>query len=199
MIAVQKHDFDIKEEYDKLSTDNSQGAIVTFVGKVRDFNQGDQVGGLSLEHYPGMTEKALEDIAKQAMERWPISEPRIIHRVGDLALQRGARETAEAAHRESMTIRRALVATDPGNAQWQRDLALGLDRMGDLQRLAGDTAAALAAHEEALRITRALVAMDPQNTLGQRSLAVTLNKIGDLRRASETPDAALAAYDEALA
>ena len=86
MIRVQQQDFDIKAEYDKLAADNSQGAIVTFVGKVRDFNQDDQVAGLALEHYPGMTEKALEEIAATAMQRWPISEPTIIHRVGELGL-----------------------------------------------------------------------------------------------------------------
>lgn len=86
MISVQQQDFDIQTEYNHLASDHSNGAIVTFVGKVRDFNQDDKVAGLALEHYPGMTEKALNDIAAEAMQRWPIAEPRIIHRVGELGL-----------------------------------------------------------------------------------------------------------------
>lgn len=57
---------------------------MTFVGKVRDMNLGDEVIGLSLEHYPGMTEKALAEICDQAEQRWPLLDIRVIHRVGDL-------------------------------------------------------------------------------------------------------------------
>lgn len=86
MIFVQQHDFDVADEYRKLATDNQDGAVVTFVGKVRDFNEGLGVQGLSLEHYPGMTEKVLEGIETQAREHWPLNKVTIIHRVGDLAL-----------------------------------------------------------------------------------------------------------------
>ncbi|UTV26845.1 molybdopterin synthase catalytic subunit MoaE [Photobacterium atrarenae] len=86
MISVQVEDFSVAEEYASLAEGNDAGAVVTFVGKVRDFNQGDTVTGLSLEHYPGMTEKALNDIVAQAHERWPLLQTRVIHRVGDLAL-----------------------------------------------------------------------------------------------------------------
>lgn len=86
MISVQFEDFSVAEEYAQLSQGTDAGAVVTFVGKVRDFNQGDAVTGLSLEHYPGMTEKSLEEIVVQARERWPLLKTRVIHRVGDLAL-----------------------------------------------------------------------------------------------------------------
>ncbi len=86
MIRVQTDDFSVNDEYQGLSTDFSAGAVVFFVGKVRDFNQGDSVTGVSLEHYPGMTEKSLDAIVTQAKERWPILGCRLIHRVGDLAL-----------------------------------------------------------------------------------------------------------------
>lgn len=86
MISVQVEDFSVADEYARLAEGSDAGAIVTFVGKVRDFNQGETVTGLSLEHYPGMTEKALAEIVGQARERWPLLQTRVIHRVGDLAL-----------------------------------------------------------------------------------------------------------------
>ncbi len=89
MISVQTADFDIAKLYQQMSNNqlnpNGYGAVVTFVGKVRDFNQQQQIGAMTLEHYPGMTEKSLEAIVEQAKARWPIGEPIIIHRVGELA------------------------------------------------------------------------------------------------------------------
>lgn len=85
-ILVQRADFSLGEEYERLAARHDSGAIVTFVGKVRDFNQGDAVKGLSLEHYPGMTEKALADIVTEARGRWPLQECTLIHRIGDLLL-----------------------------------------------------------------------------------------------------------------
>ncbi|MDX7923626.1 molybdopterin synthase catalytic subunit MoaE [Aeromonas media] len=85
-ILVQRADFSLGEEYERLAARHDSGAIVTFVGKVRDFNQGDAVRGLSLEHYPGMTEKALTDIVTEARGRWPLQECTLIHRIGDLLL-----------------------------------------------------------------------------------------------------------------
>jgi molybdopterin synthase catalytic subunit len=86
MISVQTEDFSLSHEYEQLAQGSEAGAVVTFIGKVRDFNQGDSVQGLSLEHYPGMTEKALADIIEQARSRWPLLKVRVIHRVGDLEL-----------------------------------------------------------------------------------------------------------------
>jgi molybdopterin synthase catalytic subunit len=85
-ILVQRADFSLGEEYERLAARHDSGAIVTFVGKVRDFNQGDAVKGLSLEHYPGMTEKALTDIVTEARGRWPLQECTLIHRIGELLL-----------------------------------------------------------------------------------------------------------------
>ncbi|WP_028022798.1 molybdopterin synthase catalytic subunit MoaE [Enterovibrio calviensis] len=84
MISVQHDDFSIADEYQRLNASDSDGAIVTFVGKVRDMNLGDNVTGLTLEHYPGMTEKSLNDIVEQANSRWPLTYVRVIHRVGAL-------------------------------------------------------------------------------------------------------------------
>lgn len=60
------------------------GAVVGFVGYVRDFNDGQDVRGMFLEHYPGMTEKALQKIIEEAEERWPLLRVEIVHRVGQL-------------------------------------------------------------------------------------------------------------------
>ncbi|MFY2509219.1 molybdopterin synthase catalytic subunit MoaE [Vibrio pectenicida] len=83
-VSVQYEDFSVGNEYQTLTEDSFTGAIVTFVGKVRDMNLGENVTGLSLEHYPGMTEKALMKICDQAERRWSLSGIRVIHRVGDL-------------------------------------------------------------------------------------------------------------------
>ncbi|MBP0602532.1 molybdopterin synthase catalytic subunit MoaE [Aeromonas sanarellii] len=85
-ILVQRDDFSLAEEYGRLATRPDSGAIVTFVGKVRDFNQGEHVKGLALEHYPGMTEKALAAIVQEARARWPLQECTLIHRIGELLL-----------------------------------------------------------------------------------------------------------------
>lgn len=84
-IAVQSDDFNVQQEYDALCRHNTEdGAVVFFVGRVRDLNDGDSVSCLELEHYPGMTEKSLQKIALEAGERWPLSRIRIVHRVGEL-------------------------------------------------------------------------------------------------------------------
>jgi molybdopterin synthase catalytic subunit len=60
------------------------GATATFVGTMRDFNEGEAVTGMLLEHYPGMTERQLEDLIEQARERWPIIDALIVHRIGEI-------------------------------------------------------------------------------------------------------------------
>lgn len=86
-IQVQEADFDQAAEYQELLNNNTQdGAIVTFVGKVRQQNQGNQVSALVLEHYPEMTAKALQNIVEKAKQRWPIGEVNVIHRVGRLTI-----------------------------------------------------------------------------------------------------------------
>ena len=84
MISVQTEDFDIGIEYQHLCQSSASGAVVIFSGLVRDMNLGDQVGGLYLEHYPGMTENTLQTIVEEARQRWSIDSCRLIHRVGQL-------------------------------------------------------------------------------------------------------------------
>jgi molybdopterin synthase catalytic subunit len=58
------------------------GATTIFIGTMRDFNEGDEVKGMTLEHYPGMTEKQLEKIIAEARQQWPIIDALVVHRVG---------------------------------------------------------------------------------------------------------------------
>ena len=84
-IQIQENDFDVSAEIAKLRKDDPRvGAVVTFLGTVRDMNDGSQVKGMTLEHYPGMTEKALQEILDQAKARWDIYQTLVIHRVGPL-------------------------------------------------------------------------------------------------------------------
>jgi molybdopterin synthase catalytic subunit len=84
-IRVQTQDFDLTTEVAQLRAgDPKVGAIVTFIGTVRDMNDGTGVAEMELEHYSGMTEKALEDIVVQAKARWSIFDALVIHRVGPL-------------------------------------------------------------------------------------------------------------------
>lgn len=64
--------------------DPSVGAVASFIGLVREFNEGDDVQALELEHYPGMTEKTIQGILDQAANRWPLNAIHVIHRVGPL-------------------------------------------------------------------------------------------------------------------
>lgn len=85
VIRIQESDFDLTTEVMALRKGDSRvGAVVTFIGTVRDMNDGSQVKGMTLEHYPGMTEKALEEIITQAQNRWDIFRTLVIHRVGPL-------------------------------------------------------------------------------------------------------------------
>ncbi len=84
-VRVQSGDFDIGAEIVELRKGNAKiGAIASFIGLVRDINEGDSVSAMTLEHYPGMTEKALEEIVAQAKSRWDIYDALVVHRVGHL-------------------------------------------------------------------------------------------------------------------
>lgn len=84
-VRVQIGDFDAGAEISGLRLARADiGAIAAFIGQVRDLSEGDNVSAMTLEHYPGMTEKSLEGIAAQAKERWDIFDVLIIHRVGTL-------------------------------------------------------------------------------------------------------------------
>jgi len=84
-IKIQTHDFDLSTEIAALREAYSDvGAVVSFVGTVRDINEGDDISVLELEHYPGMTDKALENIRQEAHQRWDLQNSLIIHRIGQL-------------------------------------------------------------------------------------------------------------------
>ena len=84
-VRVQTADFDMSTELAQLRANAPKvGAVVTFLGTVRDLNEGEHVAEMELEHYPGMTEKSLEDIVSQAKARWDIFDALVIHRVGPL-------------------------------------------------------------------------------------------------------------------
>lgn len=84
-VRVQTEDFDVGLEINQLRQARKDiGAVVSFVGLVRDLNEGDDVTQLTLEHYPGMTEKSLSSIINQAKTRWNILDTLIVHRVGTL-------------------------------------------------------------------------------------------------------------------
>jgi molybdopterin synthase catalytic subunit len=82
-VAIQVGDFDLTAEVDALRRhDRRVGAVCAFVGTVRDRNDGSQVSAMELEHYPGMTEKAIEAMIDEAHRRFDIYAVRVIHRVG---------------------------------------------------------------------------------------------------------------------
>lgn len=84
-VRVQIEDFDVSREIAALRAGNPRiGAIASFIGVVRDMNEGDSVAGMTLEHYPGMTEKSVEDIISQARGRWDVMDALVIHRIGTL-------------------------------------------------------------------------------------------------------------------
>lgn len=85
MIRVQREDFDPGAELASLTTGNrAVGGVVSFVGIVRDMTADGRISAMTLEHYPGMTEKKLAEIETEAQRRWPIAASLIIHRYGRL-------------------------------------------------------------------------------------------------------------------
>ncbi|HVL59203.1 MAG TPA: molybdopterin synthase catalytic subunit MoaE [Burkholderiaceae bacterium] len=84
-VRVQTEDFDVGAEIAQLrGRDARIGAIATFIGTVRDVNDGAGVASMTLEHYPGMTERALEEIVADAKRRWDVYDCLVIHRWGEL-------------------------------------------------------------------------------------------------------------------
>lgn len=87
-VRVQLEDFDAGAEISRLRLSRRDtGAVVAFIGQVRDINDGAEVSTLTLEHYPGMTEKALQAIVQQAATRWALHDALVIHRYGCLQAQ----------------------------------------------------------------------------------------------------------------
>ncbi len=85
VITIQEQDFVLAEEYRRIICNcESDGAVVTFIGLVREMSEHGNLRFMTLEHYPQMTEKSLMNICEQARKRWPLGAITIIHRVGDL-------------------------------------------------------------------------------------------------------------------
>ena len=83
VVSVQEQDFDQGAEYLSLAKQGHSGAVVTFVGLVREFEETSKAS-LTLQHYPGMTEKSISQIVEQAMLRWQLQDAIVIHRIGHL-------------------------------------------------------------------------------------------------------------------
>ena len=84
-VLIQEDDFDLASELTALRSGNSKvGAMVSFVGLVRDFSHNETIESIYLEYYPGMTEKALNKIIVEATQRWSLINVRVIHRIGQL-------------------------------------------------------------------------------------------------------------------
>ena len=100
-VRIQTEDFDLGAEVAALRAANPKiGAVVTFVGVVRDLNEGATVAELELEHYPGMTEQSIGAVIERARERWPTFGALVVHRVGPLKpLDQIVLVAATAAHR----------------------------------------------------------------------------------------------------
>lgn len=91
-VQIQAADFDVGAELARLrqlasgAPDHRVGAVASFIGTVRERNEGAEVSSLTLEHYPGMTEASIEEILCQAEARWPLFALKVIHRIGPLGL-----------------------------------------------------------------------------------------------------------------
>lgn len=84
-VSIQEQDFDVAAELASLRASNTGlGALVSFVGLVRDFSGAAPIENILLQHYPGMSEKALDKIISEASTRWNLLDVRVIHRVGTL-------------------------------------------------------------------------------------------------------------------
>ncbi len=89
-VEIRNQDFDPYQEVsayqrEVLQADGKYGATAVFVGSMRDFNEGDEIRAMTLEHYPEMTEQYLEKISREAKQRWDLIDSLIIHRVGDVS------------------------------------------------------------------------------------------------------------------
>ncbi len=142
MIRVQAQDFDIGNEIEARKQDRPDiGAIITFTGTVRDADG--SVTEMTLEHYPGMTEKELEEIERQAHARWPLQASLIVHRIGTLAAGDNIVLVVTAsAHREAaFEAARFLMDYLKTNAPfWKRESGPSGDKWVEAETRDGDAA-----------------------------------------------------------
>jgi tetratricopeptide (TPR) repeat protein len=119
--------------------------------------------------------------------------------LGDILMSRGDLSGALKNYRESVAIADSLAKSDPGNADWQRDLSVSFNKIGDVQVAQGDLSGALKGYGEGLAIADRLAKSDPGNADWQRDLSVSFNKIGDVRVARGDLPGALKSYRDDLA
>jgi len=87
ILKVPLNPWQLIEQYQqKMQQAGKFGATASFIGSMRDFNEGQQVDGMTLEYYPGMTDKHLEDICKAACDKWDLIDTLLIHRVGEIKI-----------------------------------------------------------------------------------------------------------------
>ena len=145
IVKVQEQDFDLSREIKALHAGNAQvGTIASFIGTVRDLNEGSGVQTMTLEHYPGMTEKSLTDISRQAAERFDIADTLVIHRYGTLApLDQIVLVAVTSAHRgEAFSACEFIMDYLKTQAPfWKKERTLDGDRWVE-SRTSDDTAAA---------------------------------------------------------
>lgn len=85
-IHVHAEDFNVQALYEKLCVANQTGAVAMFVGRVRQFSPEPEASSFYLEHYPGMTERNIQQIVSNAKQRWPLLDVTVVHRVGQLSV-----------------------------------------------------------------------------------------------------------------
>ncbi len=140
-IQVQHEAIDIAVLQETLWRGQPQvGALVTFVGLMRDMNEGSSVSAMSLEHYPGMTEKALASIAAEAAERWELEDIRIVHRVGLLKPQDPIVFVGVASRHRSEAFRACEFLIDYLKTRapfWKKETTDGGERWVDARRADG--------------------------------------------------------------
>ena len=82
LVSVQREPFDVSTEISRLQAGRTEiGAIASFVGVVRDLNEGSHLSAMELEHYPGMTERAIEEVILKAIDRFGLHAARVVHRI----------------------------------------------------------------------------------------------------------------------
>ncbi len=142
-VSVQSEHFDLAAEIDALRAGNPQiGAVVTFLGLMRDLNEGERVESMTLEHYPGMTEQALEAIVAEAAARWVLDGVRVVHRVGELRPQEPIVLVAVASRHRAEAFRACELIIDYLKTRapfWKKERLPGGERW--VSARAGDSAA----------------------------------------------------------
>ncbi len=150
-VRVQREDFDIGAEVRRLAAGRTDiGAIVTFTGTVRSDNDGNRIAGMTLEHYPGMTESELARVEAEAGKRWPLQASLIVHRVGATETRRQHRSGGDRLGTSGGRLRRRRVPDglpenerpvleEGAGARWRRALGRGPPKRRPRRRALGST------------------------------------------------------------